>query len=162
MENLPGIVWPDGMDERLRVLAEYDIKRNTVLLAAIDSTKMAVHDDLEVFKQQNARLHNATREDIKDLRTEIRTGFAEVRSDIRELKTGQSELRTDVNELKVGQAQLRTDVNELKVGQAQLRTDVNELKTDVTALKTDVTELREGQVQLNSKMDRVLEKLELA
>jgi uncharacterized coiled-coil DUF342 family protein len=148
MENLPGIVWPDGMDERLRVLAEYDIKRNTVLLAAIDSTKMAVHDDLEVFKQQNARLHNATREDIKDLRTEIRTGFAEVRSDIRELKTGQSELRTDVNEL--------------KVGQAQLRTDVNELKTDVTALKTDVTELREGQVQLNSKMDRVLEKLELA
>jgi uncharacterized coiled-coil DUF342 family protein len=148
MENLPGIVWPDGMDERLRVLAEYDIKRNTVLLAAIDSTKMAVHDDLEVFKQQNARLHNATREDIKDLRTEIRTGFAEVRSDIRELKTGQSELRTDVNEL--------------KVGQAQLRTDVNELKTDVTALKVDVTELREGQVQLNSKMDRVLEKLELA
>lgn len=42
----------------------------------------------------------------------------------------------------------------------KLEGDVAELKTDVAELKTDMAELKQGQVDINSKLDLILSKLQ--
>jgi chromosome segregation ATPase len=68
-------------------------------------------------------------------------------------------IKDDVATLKGDVATLKTDVAELKMDVAGLKTDVAELKTDIATLKTDVAELKQGMLDVNSKLDLILSKL---
>jgi chromosome segregation ATPase len=61
-------------------------------------------------------------------------------------------IKDDVATLKGDVATLKTDVAELKM-------DVAGLKTDIATLKTDVAELKQGMLDVNSKLDLILSKL---
>ena len=65
------------------------------------------------------------------------------------LQTGQDELRT-------GQAELRSDVTALRSGQEDLRAGQDELRSDVAALQSGQAELRIDVTALRSGQDEIL------
>ena len=55
---------------------------------------------------------------------------------------------------------IESDVAELKSDVAELKSDVAGLKSDVAELKSDVAELKHSQINISSKLDLILSKLQ--
>ena len=74
----------------------------------------------------------ATKIDVSDLKTELKSDISELKVNISELKT---ELKSDISELKVNISELKT---ELKGDISNLKDDMSNLKNDVSNLKTEL------------------------
>lgn len=71
---------PEEMDElraRLRRV-EQDAAAARILAGGADRDVGELRDELREFRAQNARLHNATRADLADLRESVDSRFAQV------------------------------------------------------------------------------------
>jgi hypothetical protein len=70
--SMASIEWPEGMDERMRALVSLDIQRNAILLSAIESSVQTVREDVQQAQTANMKMFNALREDLTDVRKEVR------------------------------------------------------------------------------------------
>ena len=70
--------------------------------------------------------HLATKEDVTEVKAELKTEIAEVRTEIAEVRTEIAEVRTEIAEVK---AELKTDI-------ATVRTEIAEVKADIAGLET--------------------------
>jgi chromosome segregation ATPase len=100
--------------------SEKDAAAARVLAGGADRETSELRIELREFREQNMRLHNATRADIADLRgdsTEIRGELAEVRGDIAEIlgELGQPNGRVDTLTL-----EMRSKFDMLTAGQQQI------------------------------------------
>ena len=66
VESLEGRV--SGLEERLRV-SEQDAAAARVLAGGADRDVAEIRSEIREFREQNTRLHNATRQDFADMRT---------------------------------------------------------------------------------------------
>ena len=70
--SMASIEWPEGMDERMRALVSLDIQRNAILLSAIESSVQTVREDVQQAQAANMKMFNATRDDLTDLRKDVK------------------------------------------------------------------------------------------
>jgi septation ring formation regulator EzrA len=69
---MASIEWPEGMDERMRALVSLDIQRNAILLSAIESSVQTVREDVQQAQAANMKMFNAMRDDLTDLRKDVK------------------------------------------------------------------------------------------
>jgi chromosome segregation ATPase len=100
--------------------SEKDAAAARVLAGGADRDTSELRIELREFREQNMRLHNATRADIADLRgdsTEIRGELAEVRGDIAEIRGELGQLNGRVDTLTL---EMRSKFDMLTAGQQQI------------------------------------------
>jgi chromosome segregation ATPase len=100
--------------------SEKDAAAARVLAGGADRDTSELRIELREFREQNMRLHNATRADIADLRgdsTEIRGELAEVRGDIAEILGELGQLNGRVDTLTL---EMRSKFDMLTAGQQQI------------------------------------------
>jgi phage shock protein A len=89
--SLPGMAQPPDLEARVAALenrveeltqrvhrSEHDAAAARVLAGGADRDVEQIRGEIRDFKQATTASFNAMREDINDLRTEIRAGFADV------------------------------------------------------------------------------------
>jgi chromosome segregation ATPase len=98
-----------ALSDRVRV-SEQDASAARILAGGADRDVTQIRDelraDLAVLREQNNRLHNATRSDLADLRREFTdlaqkmdTGFAGVRGQLDATAAGQAQIVTLITQL---------------------------------------------------------------
>jgi hypothetical protein len=76
-----------------------DELENRVLAGAVDRDVAEIRTEIRDFRDQNNRLHNATRRDMVDLRHYIETGFADVNARFDTVAVGQEQIVGMLNTL---------------------------------------------------------------
>jgi hypothetical protein len=66
------------LDERVR-RSEHDAAAARVLAGGADRDVVEMRTEIRDFREHNTRLHNATRQDLTDLRSHVDDGFVEMR-----------------------------------------------------------------------------------
>ena len=93
------------LEERVRQ-GQQDAAAARVLAGGADRDVTEMRAEIRDFREQNTRLHNATREDLNDLRSRVEGGFAQV--DI-----GFAEMRSKLDATAAGQQQIADLLNSL-------------------------------------------------
>jgi chromosome segregation ATPase len=79
------------LTERVRA-NEQDAAAARVLAGAADRDVGELRAEMHELREQNMRLHNATREDLTDLRTRMENAFADVRGRLDGAAAGQERI----------------------------------------------------------------------
>ena len=68
------------------------------------------------------------------------------------LRTGQAEMQTDIAELKAGQVEMRNDMAEFMSGQRKIRFKIEALNDNILTVQAD---LREDRHDFNSRLEKL-------
>ena len=105
--------------------------------------------DLMIHLLQSAQ-HSATREELQEVKSELKIDTQELRNDIQELR---SELKGDIQELR---SELKGDIQELR---SELKGDIqdlrSELKGDMQEVKDDIKSLELQLRETNNKFNKL-------
>lgn len=100
--------------------SEKDAATARVLAGGADRDTSELRIELREFREQNMRLHNATRSDIADIRgdiTGIRGGITDIRGDITDIRGELGQLNGRVDTLTL---EMRSKFDMLAAGQQQI------------------------------------------
>lgn len=87
-----------SLTDRTRT-SEQDAAAARVLAGGADRDVTEFRGDIREFRDQNARVLNAMREDLTDLRTQVGSGFTEMRGTLDATAAGQQHIVTLLNTL---------------------------------------------------------------
>lgn len=79
------------LDTRLQ-RSQQDAAAARVLAGGADRDVAEIRSEIRGFREQNTRVLNAMREDLTDLRSETRNGFAEIRGKLDAAAAGQQQI----------------------------------------------------------------------
>jgi chromosome segregation ATPase len=107
------------LEERVRH-GQQDAAAARVLAGGADRDVTEMRTEIREFREQNARLHNATREDLNDLRSRVEDGFgqvdarfAQVDARFAQVDAGFAEMRGKLDAAAAGQQQIVDLLNTL-------------------------------------------------
>ena len=86
------------LQERVRQ-GQQDAAAARVLAGGADRDVTEMRSEIREFREQNTRLHNATREDLNDLRSQMNEGFTEMRGKFDATAAGLQQITDMLNTL---------------------------------------------------------------
>ena len=91
---------------------------------------------------------------IQQLRDDIRTGFSEIRAEVRgglvEMRDGMAEMRGGLVEMRDGMAEMRGGFVEMRDGMAEMRGGLVEMRDGMAEMRGGLVEIRGGLAEMRS------------